>query len=421
MHGSAHVTAALLPEDGHAFFDAGRAQDRFVADSFTAKAVVVDNDGRILGVGTFPAAGFDGSTAETAQHRLDAEGNHACNVVFQDKADYEANMCDCIKKWDWAQEPDASYLVSPVPYDGLYGFSAAIRVSKSNGGFKFDPETGDPYVYYTVTLTNISGRDLYGLRISDGMTMTVTDNDTGEPMDCIDLSFSEWKVDGVDVDVFESDGGMRHDLWAAGRNDVFEKDRVIVLTYRVDAVRTDDGPSYVKVDLYNLVTGGTWFRPSEASAYSLRQTAGEEPDAAASAASHVSDGGSDGQAVFSARGGGCPMPFLKHPDALWDTDGYEFLGIKDASGLECAPGQLVGDFTYGKDVYLDDSAWERLGAGAVVHEVDDAYSDVWYVFRAPNYEDLPSTGGEGVAILASLGCIGLLAGFMIVMARRREE
>ena len=60
-----------------------------------------------------------------------------------------------------------------------------LVVTKENDGFKLDNKTGKATVNYTVTVTNVSGFSIYGLRITDELDEPtlekVNAEDIGEP------------------------------------------------------------------------------------------------------------------------------------------------------------------------------------------------------------------------------------------------
>lgn len=148
-----------------------------------------------------------------------------------------------------------------------------ITVEKINGGFKVDPQTGNAMVNYTVNITNNGDVDIYGLRLTDTLTATLTPADAG-----VTFTFTNWKVDGQDIT--PTSGGkneLEHVLQLLPRNVEFKTDQTVTLTYTVEIENNSDGE--VEVELKNEATGASWSKaPANPAARTLSLRAANEDD-----------------------------------------------------------------------------------------------------------------------------------------------
>lgn len=127
-----------------------------------------------------------------------------------------------------------------------------IRVEKSNGGFQVDPQTGSAAVNYTVKITNISGFDIYGLRLTDTMKPDVTPGDADTT-----CTFKDWKVDGKSTaPVSGAAADMVHVLQLLPRETLFKDQQTVTLTYTVEIENNGDGEA--DVVLANTARGASW-------------------------------------------------------------------------------------------------------------------------------------------------------------------
>ena len=100
-----------------------------------------------------------------------------------------------------------------------------IVVEKTNDGLKLDENTGTLKVNYTVKVTNKSGFDLYGLRLTDVMDdpilTKVNAGDVGDPS--VKLTFSNWKVGDKDAKLISgNENDLTHVLQLIDRDKLFE-------------------------------------------------------------------------------------------------------------------------------------------------------------------------------------------------------
>ena len=189
-----------------------------------------------------------------------------------------------------------------------------LVVTKKNDGFKVDNKTGKATVNYTVTVTNVSGFSIYGLRITDELDEPTLEKvnaaDTGEPS--ITYSFKDFKIDKGDgngpSEASLKSGGANdliHILEPLDRNEEFKDNQKVTLTYTIEIENANDDVE-VKVTLYNKVKGASWSklsgtapqgRKSRAAAMLLADAADrDEPDvdgeASSSTGGEISDSGS---------------------------------------------------------------------------------------------------------------------------------
>ncbi len=189
-----------------------------------------------------------------------------------------------------------------------------LVVTKENDGFKLDNKTGKATVNYTVTVTNVSGFSIYGLRITDELDEPtlekVNAEDIGEPS--ITYSFKDFKIDKGDgngpSEASLKSGGAHdriHVLEPLDRNEEFKDNQKVTLTYTIEIENANDDVE-VKVTLYNKVKGASWSklsgtapqgRKSRAAAMLLADAAdSDEPDvdgeASSSTGGEISDSGS---------------------------------------------------------------------------------------------------------------------------------
>lgn len=223
------------------------------------------------------------SNAGNAEHKLaDGQGNVTLTFTWNATS----------KKWE---RPAAVTKVvihvvcKPVPI-------LALEVNKSNTGFKVD-EDGNASVDYTVTVKNASDIDLYGLRLTD--TMTVTPNDG-----TVTYTFKNWKVNGSAIEPISGNStDLVHTLWLVARNMEFAKDATVTLTYTVDIVNTSDDEVAVKME--NIADADSWDKEKveQVSLFALRSRTAEDDDPpAVSGSSGSSAGGTSG----SSTGGTLP-------------------------------------------------------------------------------------------------------------------
>ena len=189
-----------------------------------------------------------------------------------------------------------------------------LVVTKKNDGFKVDNKTGKATVDYTVTVTNVSGFDIYGLRITDELDEPTLEKvnaaDIGKPS--ITYSFKDFKIDkgdgnGPSKASLKSGGAndLIHVLEPLDRNEEFKDNQKVTLTYTIEIENANDEVE-VKVTLYNKVKGASWSkksgtasqtRKSRSAAMFLADSADyDEPDvdgeASSSTGGEISDSGS---------------------------------------------------------------------------------------------------------------------------------
>ena len=135
-----------------------------------------------------------------------------------------------------------------------------IKVTKNNDGkegFTVDPESGNAIVNYTVTIENISGFDIYGLRLTDTLTPTLTKKGNGEGTPEVTYTFSNWKVGNESITPQSGSPKDRvHVLQLIDRNTKFAKDQTVTLTYTVEIKNT--GKVDADVHLENEAMGAAW-------------------------------------------------------------------------------------------------------------------------------------------------------------------
>nr|WP_300863630.1 hypothetical protein [uncultured Acetatifactor sp.] len=135
-----------------------------------------------------------------------------------------------------------------------------ITVGKEMGETQVDEENGTAVVPYTVTVTNTSGADLYGLDIIDALTTTVKSGTAD-----MRLVPDSLTVDGTAVAGFEAMSGTvkpgkESRTWKViDRSTTFSQGSQAVLKYHLEIVNT--GEEELQVDLENTATGGTWKTP----------------------------------------------------------------------------------------------------------------------------------------------------------------
>lgn len=131
-----------------------------------------------------------------------------------------------------------------------------IEVKKSNTNFKVDPESGNAKVDYTITIKNVSGFDIYGLRLTDTLTPILTKKGNGEGTPSATYTFGNWKVDGKDITPRSGEADeLEHELGLLPRNTIFKDQQTVKLTYTVE-IEANDVP--VEVKLENKADVDSW-------------------------------------------------------------------------------------------------------------------------------------------------------------------
>ncbi len=132
-----------------------------------------------------------------------------------------------------------------------------IEVKKSNTNFNVDSETGNAKVDYTVTIKNVSGFDIYGLRLTDTLTPTLTKTGTGEGTPEATYTFSNWRVGGEAITPKSGNATDKtHVLQLIERNTKFMNGQTVTLTYTVEIENT--GKVDADVHLMNEAEGAAW-------------------------------------------------------------------------------------------------------------------------------------------------------------------
>ena len=194
---------------------------------------------------------YNGLSSVTANHKLaDGQGNVTLTLTW----DAENN------KWELPAD-----FIAPVTIHVVCEPVKApkIVVDKTNDGLKLDENTGTLKVNYTVKVTNKSGFDLYGLRLTDVMDdpilTKVNAGDVGDPS--VKLTFSNWKVGGADAKLIStSEDDLTHVLQLIDRDKLFEDEETVTLTYSVEVESLNDEGA-VKVELHNVAEGASWSKP----------------------------------------------------------------------------------------------------------------------------------------------------------------
>ncbi len=195
-----------------------------------------------------------------------------------------------------------------------------LEVTKKNDGFKTDQQTGNAFVKYTITVTNISGFSIYGLRITDTLdqpTVTkVNPEDVGEAE--IKWTFKDFKVKTSDNGKWGNatpsgkEDDLVHVLQPLARNDEFADGQTVTLTYTIEIENLNDDVA-VKVKLDNTAVGASWSKkPTDEQVSRLRMSRSElaafaavdddEPDVTDSASSSASSGEISGNGSSSTEG-----------------------------------------------------------------------------------------------------------------------
>ncbi len=227
--------------------------------------------------------GLKNTTSDETKHTL-VEGEQDKTVVFKWNAEknqwelpkgFIGPVTFCVKC------PEKEEPTPPTP---------KIKVVKENDGFKVNQDTGNASVNYTVDITNLSGYDIYGLRLTDVMddpTLTkVNPSDVGEPS--VKLTFKDWKVDGrVIAPMSGGANELTHVLQLLERGETFADGQTVKLTYTVEIENLNDEVA-VKVKLDNEALGASWSKAptdsnpmSKAVVAAFRTTVmpvGDEPD-----------------------------------------------------------------------------------------------------------------------------------------------
>ncbi len=206
------------------------------------------------------------TTTDEAKHILVAnEGNKT--VVFKWDAETETWTLPADFK-----APVTFYVQCPKPEEPVQP-TAKIEVQKKNNGFNVDSQTGNASVDYTVEITNTSGYDIYGLRLTDTLTANPTPGN-----DSVTFTFKDWKVD--DQEIVPTSGGENdkvHVLQLLPRNEEFKTDQTVTLTYTVEIENNSDDK--VEVELKNEATGASWSKaPANSAARTLSLRAANEDD-----------------------------------------------------------------------------------------------------------------------------------------------
>ena len=187
-----------------------------------------------------------------------------------------------------------------------------IEVIKSNTGFKVDQETGNAAVDYTVTVKNVSGFPIYGLKLTDTLTPTLIKTGTGEGTPSATYTFSHWKVketeSGESRDITPISGEapeMEHVLGLLARNVEFEDQQTVTLTYTIE-IETNNVPAKVKLD--NEAKADSWSKAyNEPQPKARMASAGtnpypDDPDIHGTGSSSTGDGTIGGSGSSSTEG-----------------------------------------------------------------------------------------------------------------------
>ncbi len=194
-----------------------------------------------------------------------------------------------------------------------------LEVTKKNDGFKTDPQTGNAFVKYTITVTNISGFSIYGLRITDTLdqpTVTkVNPEDVGEAK--IKWIFKDFKVKTSDNGKWGNatpsgkEDDLVHVLQPLARYEEFADGQTVTLTYTIEIENLNDDVA-VKVKLDNTAVGASWSKaptPEQVSRLRMSRSAlaafaavDDEPDVTDSASSSASSGEISGNGGSSTEG-----------------------------------------------------------------------------------------------------------------------
>ncbi|MDE6932376.1 MAG: InlB B-repeat-containing protein, partial [Oscillospiraceae bacterium] len=272
-----------------------------------------------------------GTTSDATKHTL-VSGSDNKTVTFEWNAEKKA--------WELPDNftgPVTFYVECPKPEEPIQP-TAKIEVQKKNNGFNVNSQTGNASVNYTVEITNTSGYDIYGLRLTDTLTANLTPDDGN-----VTFTFTNWKVDGQDIT--PTSGGeneMEHVFQLLPRNAEFKAGKIVTLTYTVEIENNSDGE--VEVELKNEATGASWSKaPANPAARTLSLRAANEDDEPDVTDSDSSSASTDNDA----------------PDVT-DSDTSTAGGPTGDSGTE---GTLPKKYTVTYDWNLPVGASETLPAG----------------------------------------------------------
>lgn len=184
-----------------------------------------------------------------------------------------------------------------------------IEVRKSNEGFKIDEETGNATVDYTVTIKNVSGFPIYGLRLTDTLTPELTENGNAKGTANATYTFSNWKVNGEDIAPISGEAtDMTHVLGLLARNAEFADQQTVTLTYTVE-IETNNVPAKVKLDNIAMVDSwsATYQQSAKAKARTVSSTSDlnlypDDPDIGGSGSSTTGDASIGGSGSSTTEG-----------------------------------------------------------------------------------------------------------------------
>lgn len=143
------------------------------------------------------------------------------------------------------------------------GLTLSLKVEKTNEGFQPNADGDGASVKYTVKVTNESDIDLYGLKLTDVMTVSPAASDNG-----VTYTFRDWKIGETTPEIISGTAtDLTHTLWVVDRNTLFAKGTSVTLTYTVDIVNNGDDDVEVKLD--NGATGESW-KAQKPAAYKVR-------------------------------------------------------------------------------------------------------------------------------------------------------
>lgn len=180
-------------------------------------------------------------------------------LKYQDKEGYAYTRAN---KGISANNPDGYTLGSEVTqftlidganivvlrYDRTSKKPPKMEVKKVNSEFNMDPESGNAKVDYTVTIKNVSGFDIYGLKVTDTLTPTLTKKGNSEGAPSATYTFSNWKVGGKGITPISGKADeLTHELGLLPRNTIFKDDQTVTLTYTVE-IETNNVPAAVKLE-----------------------------------------------------------------------------------------------------------------------------------------------------------------------------
>ena len=219
-----------------------------------------------------------GTTSDATKHTL-VSGSDNKTVTFEWNAEKKA--------WELPDNftgPVTFYVECPNPEEPIQP-TAKIEVQKKNNGFKVDPQTGNASVNYTVEITNTSGYNIYGLRLTDTLTANLTPEN-----DSVTFTFKDWKVGDQEITPTSGEKNeLEHVLQLLPRNEIFKDGQTFTLTYTVEIENNSDDK--VEVTLENMAEGASWSKApanSAARTLSLRTVDDDAPDVTDSDSSSAS-------------------------------------------------------------------------------------------------------------------------------------